>query len=197
MGDKAYYHYTLPWVLYYGGKLQLSAWNWHFNELLSDNLVVLRGDFFRFWCPNTAQAETMSCRSIWFCFTLSDICCVFLDANHIFVVFLQIYPDPELESEIMSSMIRCIHYKEGCKWVDKLQTLQVSFTQVSWPWPNYTCWHDLLLSNLDPVITIIVTYISVILTQLWLLSWPTVMWSWPSYALCHNLFFVTLTQPYL
>ena len=58
----------------------------------------------------------------------------------------------------------------------------------SQPWPSYTWWHDLLLSNLYPVITIAVTYISVILTQLWLFSWPTSMWSWPSYALCHNNF---------
>ncbi|XP_041348964.1 TNF receptor-associated factor 4-like isoform X2 [Gigantopelta aegis] len=38
--------------------------------------------------------------------------------------YAKIYPDSELQTEIMNSHIRCRHYKEGCRWVDKLQNLQ-------------------------------------------------------------------------
>jgi hypothetical protein len=39
---------------------------------------------------------------------------------------LQIYPDEELTAEVMNSLTRCRYVKEGCRWVDKLQNLQVS-----------------------------------------------------------------------
>ncbi|XP_071094415.1 TNF receptor-associated factor 4-like isoform X1 [Haliotis cracherodii] len=38
--------------------------------------------------------------------------------------YAKIYPDQELQSEIMNTHIRCRHHKEGCRWVDKLQNLQ-------------------------------------------------------------------------
>ncbi|KAK3607255.1 hypothetical protein CHS0354_002228 [Potamilus streckersoni] len=38
--------------------------------------------------------------------------------------YAKIYPDPDVQSEIMNSLIRCKYYKEGCRWVDKLQNLQ-------------------------------------------------------------------------
>ncbi|XP_064612695.1 TNF receptor-associated factor 4-like isoform X2 [Liolophura sinensis] len=38
--------------------------------------------------------------------------------------YAKIYPDPEVDEEIMTSIIRCTHYKEGCKWTDKAQNLQ-------------------------------------------------------------------------
>ena len=39
---------------------------------------------------------------------------------------LQIYPDHELQAEVMNSHVRCKYYKEGCRWVDKLHNLQVT-----------------------------------------------------------------------
>ena len=41
------------------------------------------------------------------------------------IVYLQIYPDSEVQAEVMNSHVRCKYYKEGCRWVDKLQNLQV------------------------------------------------------------------------
>ncbi|XP_052259267.1 TNF receptor-associated factor 4-like isoform X2 [Dreissena polymorpha] len=38
--------------------------------------------------------------------------------------YAKIYPDPELQTEVMNSQVRCKYYKEGCKWVDKLHNLQ-------------------------------------------------------------------------
>ncbi|CAE1235462.1 TRAF4 [Acanthosepion pharaonis] len=36
----------------------------------------------------------------------------------------KIFPDNDLYKEITSSIVRCKHYKEGCKWVDPLSSLQ-------------------------------------------------------------------------
>ncbi|XP_013379813.1 TNF receptor-associated factor 4 isoform X2 [Lingula anatina] len=38
--------------------------------------------------------------------------------------FAKIYPDQDLEVEIMNSLVRCKHFKEGCKWTDKAAHLQ-------------------------------------------------------------------------
>lgn len=43
---------------------------------------------------------------------------------------LQIYPDPESEKAIMSSVVYCIHHKEGCKWSDELRKLKVGVLHV-------------------------------------------------------------------
>ena len=43
----------------------------------------------------------------------------------ILFVYFQIYPDSEVQTEVMNSHVRCKYYKEGCRWVDKLQNLQV------------------------------------------------------------------------
>ena len=48
-----------------------------------------------------------------------------------FFVYFQIYPDSEVQTEVMNSHVRCKYYKEGCRWVDKLQNLQVIFGYVS------------------------------------------------------------------
>ncbi|KAK9738423.1 TRAF-type zinc finger [Popillia japonica] len=45
----------------------------------------------------------------------------------------QIYPDPESEKAIMSSVVYCIHHKEGCKWSDELRKLKAHLN---------TCKHD-------------------------------------------------------
>lgn len=37
----------------------------------------------------------------------------------------QIYPDPELEQQILSLPIRCIHSEEGCRWTGQMKQLQV------------------------------------------------------------------------
>ncbi|KAJ8959277.1 hypothetical protein NQ317_005813 [Molorchus minor] len=37
----------------------------------------------------------------------------------------QIYSDPESEKAIMSSVVYCIHHKDGCKWSDELRKLKV------------------------------------------------------------------------
>lgn len=41
-------------------------------------------------------------------------------------VHLQIYPDPELEQQILALPIRCIHSEEGCRWTGQMKQLQVS-----------------------------------------------------------------------
>lgn len=40
----------------------------------------------------------------------------------------QIYPDPELEAQVLSLTIRCIHSEEGCRWSGTIRHLQVSNT---------------------------------------------------------------------
>lgn len=37
----------------------------------------------------------------------------------------QIYPDPEVMVEVMTSNVRCVHFQDGCRWIDKLQNMQV------------------------------------------------------------------------
>lgn len=37
----------------------------------------------------------------------------------------QIYPDPELEVQVLSLAIRCIHSEEGCRWSGLIKHLQV------------------------------------------------------------------------
>uniref|UniRef100_A0A803VIK9 TNF receptor associated factor 4 n=1 Tax=Ficedula albicollis TaxID=59894 RepID=A0A803VIK9_FICAL len=37
---------------------------------------------------------------------------------------LQIYPDPELEAQVLSLAIRCIHSEEGCRWSGLIKHLQ-------------------------------------------------------------------------
>lgn len=37
----------------------------------------------------------------------------------------QIYPDPELEAQVLSLAIRCIHSEEGCRWSGLIKHLQV------------------------------------------------------------------------
>ncbi|XP_072375899.1 TNF receptor-associated factor 4-like, partial [Diabrotica undecimpunctata] len=45
----------------------------------------------------------------------------------------EIYSDPESEKAIMSSIVYCIHHKEGCKWSDELRKLKGHLN---------TCKHD-------------------------------------------------------
>lgn len=48
------------------------------------------------------------------------------------VLLLQIYPDPELEQQILALAIRCIHSEEGCRWTGQMKQLQVrSFNSLS------------------------------------------------------------------
>lgn len=42
--------------------------------------------------------------------------------------FLQIFPDMELEQQILSLPIRCIHSEEGCRWAAQNKLLQVNKT---------------------------------------------------------------------
>lgn len=41
------------------------------------------------------------------------------------MLFPQIYPDPELEVQVLGLPIRCIHSEEGCRWSGPLRHLQV------------------------------------------------------------------------
>lgn len=41
------------------------------------------------------------------------------------VLLPQIYPDPELEQQILALAIRCIHSEEGCRWTGQMKQLQV------------------------------------------------------------------------
>lgn len=48
------------------------------------------------------------------------------------VLLSQIYPDPELEQQILTLAIRCIHSEEGCRWTGQMKQLQVkSFSILS------------------------------------------------------------------
>jgi len=47
--------------------------------------------------------------------------------------YTEIYPDPDGEKSIMSSVVYCIHHKEGCKWSDELRKLKAHLN---------TCKHD-------------------------------------------------------
>uniref|UniRef100_A0A7N4NLW9 TNF receptor associated factor 4 n=1 Tax=Sarcophilus harrisii TaxID=9305 RepID=A0A7N4NLW9_SARHA len=38
--------------------------------------------------------------------------------------YAKIYPDPELEAQVLSLAIRCIHSEEGCRWTGGLRHLQ-------------------------------------------------------------------------
>lgn len=44
---------------------------------------------------------------------------------YIALLSVQLYPDQEVATEIMNSLVRCTHYKDGCRWIDRLQNLQV------------------------------------------------------------------------
>ncbi|KAK3731279.1 hypothetical protein RRG08_025821 [Elysia crispata] len=65
--------------------------------------------------------------------------------------YASLYPDADIQSEIMTSIIRCTYQKEGCRWMDKLQNLP-SHLQVcrfdSVPCPNQ-CSTQLTRANLD------------------------------------------------
>lgn len=55
---------------------------------------------------------------------------------------LQIYPDPELEAQVLSLAIRCIHSEEGCRWSGLIKHLQVGpgrrrEGQSSTPWLSH------------------------------------------------------------
>lgn len=45
--------------------------------------------------------------------------------SYAYFLCFQIYPDPDSEKSIMSSVVYCIHHKEGCKWSDELRKLKV------------------------------------------------------------------------
>lgn len=59
---------------------------------------------------------------------------------------LQIYPDPELEAQVLSLAIRCIHSEEGCRWSGLIKHLQVGSARMGdcqyctlWPFHHYPC----------------------------------------------------------
>ena len=43
------------------------------------------------------------------------------------IIIFQIYPDPDAETEVLMSTVRCKYYPKGCHWMDKACNLQVSF----------------------------------------------------------------------
>ncbi|KAK4876039.1 hypothetical protein RN001_012461 [Aquatica leii] len=56
-----------------------------------------------------------------------------MNESHLTSELSQIYPDPDSEKSIMSSVVYCIHHKEGCKWSDELRKLKAHLN---------TCKHD-------------------------------------------------------
>ncbi|XP_023646739.1 TNF receptor-associated factor 4-like isoform X2 [Paramormyrops kingsleyae] len=53
--------------------------------------------------------------------------------------YAKIYPDPELEQQILALNIRCIHSEEGCRWTGQVKQLQGHFSTCSYnviPCPN-------------------------------------------------------------
>lgn len=47
----------------------------------------------------------------------------------------QIYPDPELEQQILALPIRCIHSEEGCRWTGQMKQLQVRSSDILFHFP--------------------------------------------------------------
>ncbi|XP_025091668.1 TNF receptor-associated factor 4-like isoform X2 [Pomacea canaliculata] len=65
--------------------------------------------------------------------------------------YAKLYPDQEVATEIMNSLVRCTHYKDGCRWIDRLQNLQVHLDSClfeSVQCPN-RCSAHLMRFNLD------------------------------------------------
>ncbi|KAG5269382.1 hypothetical protein AALO_G00201370, partial [Alosa alosa] len=53
--------------------------------------------------------------------------------------YAKIYPDPELEQQILALAIRCIHSEEGCRWSGPMKQLQGHFSTCAFnviPCPN-------------------------------------------------------------
>ncbi|KAJ8276031.1 hypothetical protein COCON_G00077830 [Conger conger] len=53
--------------------------------------------------------------------------------------YAKIYPDPELEQQILALSIRCIHSEEGCRWTGQMKQLQGHFSTCAFnviPCPN-------------------------------------------------------------
>ncbi|KPP57508.1 TNF receptor-associated factor 4-like [Scleropages formosus] len=53
--------------------------------------------------------------------------------------YAKIYPDPELEQQILGLTIRCIHSEEGCRWTGQVKQLQGHFSTCAYnviPCPN-------------------------------------------------------------
>ncbi|KAL1260574.1 hypothetical protein QQF64_008401 [Cirrhinus molitorella] len=53
--------------------------------------------------------------------------------------YAKIYPDPELEQQILALPIRCIHSEEGCRWTGQMKQLQSHFSTCAFnviPCPN-------------------------------------------------------------
>uniref|UniRef100_A0A3Q2UFM3 TNF receptor-associated factor n=1 Tax=Fundulus heteroclitus TaxID=8078 RepID=A0A3Q2UFM3_FUNHE len=53
--------------------------------------------------------------------------------------YAKIYPDPELEQQILALPIRCIHSEEGCRWTGQMKQLQGHFSTCAFnviPCPN-------------------------------------------------------------
>ncbi|XP_066518575.1 TNF receptor-associated factor 4a [Hoplias malabaricus] len=53
--------------------------------------------------------------------------------------YAKIYPDPELEQQILALAIRCIHSEEGCRWTGQMKQLQSHFSTCAFnviPCPN-------------------------------------------------------------
>ncbi|CAM1306547.1 TRAF4 (predicted) [Pycnogonum litorale] len=44
--------------------------------------------------------------------------------DHLPLDYAKIYPDPNSQNTIMSAIIHCIHYDEGCQWMDSLRKLR-------------------------------------------------------------------------
>ncbi|XP_005107744.2 TNF receptor-associated factor 4 [Aplysia californica] len=65
--------------------------------------------------------------------------------------YAKLYPDSEVQTEIMNSVIRCTYHKDGCRWTDKLHNLPTHLQACrfdSVPCPN-KCTAHLTRANLD------------------------------------------------
>ncbi|XP_076331692.1 TNF receptor-associated factor 4-like isoform X2 [Tachypleus tridentatus] len=68
------------------------------------------------WCIGTAKEDRKGATSSDGVFTCPE--------DNLPLDYAKVYPDPESEATVMSSLVYCIHYKEGCKWTDELRKLQ-------------------------------------------------------------------------
>lgn len=71
---------------------------------------------------------------------------------------LQIYPDPELEQQILALAIRCIHSEEGCRWTGQMKQLQVSSSHHSCIFPLFFFFFTSFFLGLDLWLWIFVHY---------------------------------------
>lgn len=87
----------------------------------------------------------------------------------LFLNVFQIYPDRELETQVLSLSIRCIHSEEGCRWSGQLKQLQVRGLVI--PGGNYYWVHSVKQKARLPLL------LQFVLLD-WESLWQVSVWTW-------------------